>query len=124
MSLVSNAVSTMRSCATGHQSNYQGKHQNLIYQQDIERRVQAALAKDGIRVSEFFIDFDKLRKGTVGEAAVSKLSYLQKCNVFNLCVQLFELVQNVSRHFEIEFECRRTFRVDRTLQKRKKQRSD
>lgn len=26
-------------------------------------------AKDGIRVQEFFIDFDKLRKGTVGEAA-------------------------------------------------------
>jgi len=78
MSLVSNAVSTMRSCATGHQSNYQGKHQNLIYQQDVERRVQAALAKDGIRVSEFFIDFDKLRKGTVGEAAVSKLSEFAK----------------------------------------------
>ena len=78
MSLVSNAVSTMRSCGTGHPSNYQGKHQNLIYQQDIERKVQAALAKDGIRVSEFFIDFDKLRKGTVGEAAVTKLVEVAK----------------------------------------------
>ena len=33
-------------------------------------------AKDGIRVKEFFIDFDKLRKGTVGEAAVSYNFYL------------------------------------------------
>jgi hypothetical protein len=29
------------------------------------------VAKDRIRIKEFFIDFDKLRKGTVGEAAVS-----------------------------------------------------
>jgi hypothetical protein len=27
------------------------------------------IAKDGIRLKEFFIDFDKLRKGVVGEAA-------------------------------------------------------
>lgn len=26
-------------------------------------------AKDGIRIKEFFLDFDKLRKGWVGEAA-------------------------------------------------------
>jgi len=31
------------------------------------------VAKDRIRVKEFFIDFDKLRKGQVGEAAVSNL---------------------------------------------------
>jgi hypothetical protein len=30
------------------------------------------VAKDRIRIKEFFIDFDKLRKGYVGEAAVSK----------------------------------------------------
>jgi len=27
--------------------------------------------KDRVRIKEFFIDFDKLRKGWVGEAAVS-----------------------------------------------------
>jgi hypothetical protein len=31
----------------------------------------AFVAKDGIRIKEFFIDFDKLRKGTCGDAAVS-----------------------------------------------------
>jgi len=39
---------------------------------DVEKRLQASVAKDRIRIKEFFIDFDKLRKGTVGEAAVSK----------------------------------------------------
>jgi hypothetical protein len=38
---------------------------------DVEKRLQAMVAKDGIRIKEFFIDFDKLRKGYVGEAAVS-----------------------------------------------------
>lgn len=36
---------------------------------DVEKRLQASVAKDRIRIKEFFIDFDKLRKGTVGEAA-------------------------------------------------------
>lgn len=34
------------------------------------------MAKDGVRVKEFFIDFDKLRKGTCGEAAVSYKIYI------------------------------------------------
>ncbi len=38
---------------------------------DVEKRLQALVAKDRIRVKEFFLDFDKLRKGVVGEAAVS-----------------------------------------------------
>jgi hypothetical protein len=38
---------------------------------DVEQRIQALAARDGIRIEEFFIDFDKLRKGTVGDAAVS-----------------------------------------------------
>lgn len=42
---------------------------------DIEHRIQAVAAKDGIRIEEFFIDFDKLRKGTCGEAAVSTLAH-------------------------------------------------
>ena len=46
----------------------------LRHEDDIEKRIQARIAKDGIRIKEFFIDFDKLRKGTVGEAAVSYLS--------------------------------------------------
>jgi hypothetical protein len=40
---------------------------------DCEKRLQAVIAKDRVRVREFFIDFDKLRKGWVGEAAVSIL---------------------------------------------------
>ena len=38
---------------------------------DAEKRLQALVAKDRIRIKEFFIDFDKLRKGHVGEAGVS-----------------------------------------------------
>jgi len=38
---------------------------------DVEKNLQAQVAKDRIRIKEFFIDFDKLRKGVVGEAAVS-----------------------------------------------------
>jgi len=43
---------------------------------DVEKKLQALVAKDRIRVKEFFIDFDKLRKGQVGEAAVSTFSYI------------------------------------------------
>ena len=43
----------------------------LRHEDDIEKRIQARIAKDGVRIREFFIDFDKLRKGVVGEAAVS-----------------------------------------------------
>ena len=43
---------------------------------DVEKRLQAFVAKDRIRIKEFFIDFDKLRKGWVGEAAVSTLTTL------------------------------------------------
>jgi hypothetical protein len=35
---------------------------------DVEKRLQALVAKDRIRIREFFLDFDKLRKGTTGEA--------------------------------------------------------
>ena len=46
----------------------------LQLNEDVEQRMQALAAKDGIRIEEFFIDFDKLRKGTCGEAAVSLLT--------------------------------------------------
>ena len=68
---VSNHVQYMSTSAHGHQSNYQGQTAVLRHEDDIEKRIQARIAKDGIRIKEFFIDFDKLRKGTVGEAAVS-----------------------------------------------------
>ena len=38
---------------------------------DVERRLQADVLKDRIRIKQFFQDFDRLRKGTVGVAAVS-----------------------------------------------------
>ena len=68
---VSNHVQYMHTAAHGHQSNYQGAMSTLRYENDVEKRIQARIAKDGIRIREFFNDFDKLRKGTVGEAAVS-----------------------------------------------------
>ena len=40
-------------------------------EEDVEKRIQALVAKDRIRIKQFFIDFDKLRKGYVGEAGVS-----------------------------------------------------
>ena len=70
---VNNHVQYMSTSAHGHQSNYQGNSAKLAYEGEIEKRIQARIAKDGIRIREFFIDFDKLRKGTVGEAAVSSL---------------------------------------------------
>ena len=42
---------------------------------DVEVRLKAQILKDRIRIKQFFQDFDRLRKGTVGEAAVSHLSY-------------------------------------------------
>jgi len=38
---------------------------------DVEKRLQAVVAKDRVRIKEFFIDFDKLRKGQVGVSPVS-----------------------------------------------------
>lgn len=46
--------------------------QLLNVELDVEKRLQAAVLKDRVRIKQFFIDFDRLRKGTVGEAAVSK----------------------------------------------------
>lgn len=73
---VSNHVQYISTAAHGHQSNYQGQTAVLRHEDDVEKRIQARIAKDGIRIKEFFIDFDKLRKGTVGEAAVSTLHTL------------------------------------------------
>ena len=70
MTAISNQIQFMRASQHGHQSNYQAPG-SLRCEGDIEKRIQALIAKDGIRIREFFIDFDKLRKGTVGEAAVS-----------------------------------------------------
>lgn len=38
---------------------------------DVEKRMQAEVLKRQIRIKEFFHDFDRLRKGFVGEAPVS-----------------------------------------------------
>lgn len=38
---------------------------------DVEKRMQAEVLKRQIRIKEFFHDFDRLRKGSVGEAGVS-----------------------------------------------------
>ena len=43
---------------------------------DVEKRLQADVLKDRIRIKEFFHDFDPLRKGYVAESAVRNNSYL------------------------------------------------
>lgn len=42
---------------------------------DAEKKIQAEVYKNRIRVTEFFRDFDKLRKGYVSEAAVTLFDY-------------------------------------------------
>jgi hypothetical protein len=54
-----------------HPSAQQHTDSSMNVEQDVEKRIQALVAKDRIRIKEFFIDFDKLRKGYVAEAAVS-----------------------------------------------------
>ena len=63
----------MAASAHGHPSSFQGAQgtKSLALELDVEKRLQAFVAKDGIRIRQFFIDFDKLRKGTCGDAAVS-----------------------------------------------------
>lgn len=46
------------------------KRNILNIELDVEKRLQAEVLKDRIRIKEFFHDFDRLRKGFVGEAAV------------------------------------------------------
>jgi hypothetical protein len=77
----SNPVQHMSSSAHGHPSSYQGVAKSLVVENDVIKRIQASVIKNGIRIQEFFIDFDKLRKGTCGEAAVS---YILSClKLFN-----------------------------------------
>jgi len=54
-----------------HPSAQQNSSSYMNVELDVEKKLQALVAKDRIRIKEFFIDFDKLRKGYVGEAAVS-----------------------------------------------------
>ena len=39
--------------------------------EDIEAKLRTDVVKQRIRIKEFFYDFDRLRKGSVGEAGVS-----------------------------------------------------
>ena len=56
----------------GNTGNCFGKPMNLLNMElDVEKRLQADVLKDRVRIKQFFYDFDKLRKGVVGEAAVS-----------------------------------------------------
>ena len=43
---------------------------------DAEKKIQAEAFRNRIRVTEFFRDFDKLRKGYVSEAAVLSFHYI------------------------------------------------
>lgn len=63
-----------------HPSAQQAQAMYMNVELDAENRLQALVAKDRIRIKEFFIDFDKLRKGFVGEAAVSIRIICNKCS--------------------------------------------
>lgn len=63
-------------------------------------RIQALIAKDGIRIREFFLDFDKLRKGTVGEAAVSIFPLVLKIVTYNFCLSV--IVQDLNWYIEYQ----------------------
>lgn len=55
----------------GRTGNGFGKPQTLLnIELDVEKRLQAVVLKDRVRIKQFFLDFDRLRKGFVGEAAV------------------------------------------------------
>ena len=54
-----------------HPSAQQKQVAYMNVELDVEKRIQALVAKDRIRIKQFFIDFDKLRKGTVWESSVS-----------------------------------------------------
>ena len=63
----------------GTQSAYLGgfgitKPTNVLnVELDVEKRMQADVLKRQIRIKQFFHDFDRLRKGNVGEAGVSTI---------------------------------------------------
>lgn len=65
---------------TAGQSAYLGgfgitKPSNVLnVELDVEKRMQAEVLKRQVRIKEFFHDFDRLRKGSCGEAAVSNLT--------------------------------------------------
>ena len=54
-----------------HPSAQQKQASYMNVELDVEKRIQALVVKDRVRIKMFFIDFDKLRKGTIGESAVS-----------------------------------------------------
>ena len=66
-----------------HPSAQQDTSSYMNVELDVEKRLQALVAKDRIRIKEFFIDFDKLRKGYVGEAGVSIHFPSLLCNLKN-----------------------------------------
>lgn len=62
---------------------------------DVEKRLQAVVAKDRVRIKEFFIDFDKLRKGQVGVSPVSNQLihlYSLSISVTNILTVIFFLI--------------------------------
>ena len=63
----------------GSATFYNRPDQMLNVELDVETRLKADVLKDRIRIKQFFIDFDRLRKGTFGEAGVSILEIIYSC---------------------------------------------
>jgi Ca2+-binding EF-hand superfamily protein len=64
-----NTTQTISKVESFHPSAQQKQASYMNVELDVEKKLQAKVAKDRVRIKEFFIDFDKLRKGVVGEAA-------------------------------------------------------
>ena len=86
---------------------------------DVEKRLTAQIARDGIRVKEFFIDFDRLRKGHVGEAAVSEASLYSAYLTF-----YWPIVQNLSGNSGIQIHRTRNSITDTEVQNPRHNRPD
>ena len=67
----------------------------LDHDLDVEKRLQAEVLKDRIRIQEFFYDFDRLRKGHVGEAgfrtALGTLKFQFSENEMQQLIQKYKL---------------------------------
>ena len=51
----------------------------LNIENDIEKKIQSEVWQKGIRIREFFLDFDRLRKGVVSEDKVNfQSSFVKK----------------------------------------------
>ena len=90
-------IAIMNSSQKGY-GGFGNSKQLLNVELDVEKRLQADVLKDRIRIKQFFIDFDRLRKGYVGEAGVS--SPISHLNQFPM-IPFYLIVPNMPRYSQL-----------------------